>query len=94
MSMTIHEIERALRALRLSGICATLQTRVLQAQANQEPFLETLSLILQDELDRRHSRLMERLSAERPGRTRHAGRFRLALQRQAAARGVLRASHA
>ena len=60
MSMTINEIERALRALRLSGICATLQTRVLQAQANQEPFLETFSLILQDELDRRRSRLMER----------------------------------
>ena len=32
----------------------------MQAQANQEPFLETFSLILQDELDRRRSRLMER----------------------------------
>lgn len=54
------EIERALRALRLSGIRATLETRILQAQANQEPFLDTFSLILQDELDRRRSRLMER----------------------------------
>lgn len=43
MSMTMHEIERALRALRLSGIRATLETRILQAQANQEPFLETFS---------------------------------------------------
>ena len=60
MSMTMAEIERALRALRLSGIGATLETRVLQAQASQEPFLETFSLILQDELDRRRSRLMER----------------------------------
>ena len=60
MSMTMHEIERALRALRLSSIRATLETRVLQAQANQEPFLETFSMILQDELDRRRSRLMER----------------------------------
>lgn len=60
MSMTMSEIERALRALRLSGICATLETRVLQAQASQEPFLETFSLILQDELDRRRSRLMDR----------------------------------
>ncbi len=60
MSMTMQEIERALRALRLSGIRATLETRVLQAQANQEPFLETFSMILQDELDRRRSRLMER----------------------------------
>jgi DNA replication protein DnaC len=60
MSMNMIEIERALRALRLSGIRATLETRVLQAQANQEPFLDTFSLILQDELDRRRSRLMER----------------------------------
>jgi DNA replication protein DnaC len=60
MSMTMNEIERALRALRLSGIRATLETRVLQAQANQEPFLDTFAMILQDELDRRRSRLMER----------------------------------
>ncbi|MCX7178539.1 MAG: ATP-binding protein [Proteobacteria bacterium] len=58
--MTMNEIERALRALRLSGIRATLETRVLQAQANQEPFLDTFSMILQDELDRRRSRLTER----------------------------------
>jgi len=60
VSMTLNEIERALRALRLSGIRATLETRVLQAQASGEPFLDTFSLILQDELDRRRSRLMER----------------------------------
>lgn len=58
--MTMKEIERVLRELRLSGIKATLQTRILQAQTNQEPFLETFSTILQDELDRRHSRLLER----------------------------------
>jgi len=51
---------RALRQLRLSGIAATLPTRVLQAQASQQPFLETLGQILQDELDRRRSRLNER----------------------------------
>ena len=50
----------ALRELRLSGIRATLDTRILQAQATQQPFLETFSLILQDELDRRRSRLTER----------------------------------
>ena len=60
MSMSMIEIERALRELRLSGIRATLETRILQAQANCEPFLETFSLILQDELDRRRSRLLER----------------------------------
>ena len=58
--MTVNEIERVLRDLRLSGIAATLNTRVLQAQSSQQPFLETLAAMLQDELDRRHSRLIER----------------------------------
>jgi DNA replication protein DnaC len=58
--MNMMEIERALRTLRLSGIRATLDTRVMQAQANQQPFLETFSAILQDELDRRRSRLTQR----------------------------------
>jgi DNA replication protein DnaC len=60
MSMTMPEIERALRELRLSGIQATLDTRILQAQGSQESFLDTFATILQDELDRRRSRLMER----------------------------------
>ena len=58
--MNMIEIDRALRALRLSGIGATLETRILQAQASQAPFLDTFSLILLDELDQRRSRLMER----------------------------------
>ena len=60
MTMTMTEINRALRELRLSGISATLETRIVQAQACQQPFLETFSLVLQDEMDRRRSRLMER----------------------------------
>jgi DNA replication protein DnaC len=60
MTMSMIEIDRTLRALRLSGIRATLETRILQAQATQQPFLETFSLVLQDELDRRRSRLTER----------------------------------
>ena len=58
--MNMVEIERALRELRLSGIAETLSTRVMQAQAAQEPFLETFAAMLQDELDRRRSRLTER----------------------------------
>lgn len=54
------DIEATLRKLRLSGMAETLQTRLMQAQAAQEPFLDTLSALLQDELDRRHSRLMAR----------------------------------
>ena len=58
--MTLNEIERTLRELRLSGIADTLSTRVLQAQSSQEPFLSTLGAMLQDELDRRRSRLNDR----------------------------------
>ena len=58
--MNMTEIERALRELRLSGIADTLSTRVMQAQAAQQPFLETFAAMLQDELDRRRSRLTER----------------------------------
>jgi hypothetical protein len=58
--MTLNEIERTLRELRLSGIATTLSTRVMQAQTSQQPFLETLASMLQDELDRRRSRSTER----------------------------------
>lgn len=58
--MNMNDIERALKQLRLSGISATLSTRVLEAQGAQQSFLETFGLILQDELDRRKSRLNER----------------------------------
>jgi DNA replication protein DnaC len=60
MSMTLPEIERCLKQLRLSGVRATLETRILQAQSSHQAFLETFSLVLQDELDRRRSRLIER----------------------------------
>ena len=58
--MTINEIERALRDLRLSGIAATLNTRVMQAQSRSSRSWRRLAAMLQDELDRRHSRLTER----------------------------------
>lgn len=60
MTMSMLEIERSLKQLRLSGIRATLETRILESQAANLSFLETFSTILQDELDRRQSRLLER----------------------------------
>ncbi len=88
MSMNMTEILRALIELRLSGIQATLETRIVQAQANQEPFLDTFSMILQDELDRRRSRLMERRYHqsgldERPTLSDFDWRFNPKLPRQA-----------
>jgi DNA replication protein DnaC len=58
MSMSIAELERTFAQLRLSGARDTLQTRLEQAQASQMTAQELLALLLQDELDRRQSRLI------------------------------------
>jgi DNA replication protein DnaC len=60
MSMSIPELERALRALRLSGMIATLQARAQQVAQHEMDFTEAFSWLVQDELDRRRSRLLER----------------------------------
>jgi DNA replication protein DnaC len=60
MSMTLTEIDTALKQLRLSGVRATLQTRLLEAQAANLSVLETVSALLQDELDHRQSTLLQR----------------------------------
>lgn len=60
MPMSITELERALKSLRLSGMIATLETRALQVASHEMDFMEAFSWIVQDELDRRHSRLLER----------------------------------
>src|SRR5258708_11736438 len=60
MTMAITELERSLRALRLSGMTATLENRALQVAQQQMDFIEAFSALVQDELDRRRSRLIER----------------------------------
>ena len=60
MAMSITELERALRALRLSGMSATLQARALAVANHEMDFLEGFSWLVQDELDRRRSRLLDR----------------------------------
>jgi DNA replication protein DnaC len=60
MSMSIPELHRALRALRLSGMIATLEARAMQVASHEMNFLEAFSWLVQDELDRRRSRLLER----------------------------------
>ncbi len=64
MTMSRQAIERALLELRLSGIAATLDTRILKAQTTEQPFLETFCLLLQDELDLKRSRSTERRSKQ------------------------------
>ena len=60
MTMSIVELDTALRGLRLSGMSATLQARALQVAAHEMDFIEAFSWMIQDELDRRRSRLLER----------------------------------
>ncbi len=60
MAMSITELERALRGLRLSGMGATLQARALQVASHEMDFIEAFSWLVQDELDRRRSSLLGR----------------------------------
>ena len=60
MAMYITELERSLRALRLSGMSATLQARALAVATHEMDFIEAFSWLVQDELDRRRSRLLDR----------------------------------
>ena len=60
MTMTILELERSLRSLRLSGMRETLEARALQVANHEMDFVEAFSWLVQDELDRRRTRLQER----------------------------------
>ncbi|MBA2705169.1 MAG: ATP-binding protein [Blastocatellia bacterium] len=60
MAMSTTEIEKALKDLRLSGMVATLEARALQVASHEMDFIEALGWLVQDELDRRRSRLLER----------------------------------
>ena len=60
MAMATTELEQALKSLKLSGMSATLQARALQVASHEMDFVEALGWLVQDELDRRRSRLLER----------------------------------
>lgn len=58
--MTVDQLQKNLKSLRLSGMAATLEARALQVDGAAMNFVEGLSWLVQDELDRRQSRLLER----------------------------------
>jgi DNA replication protein DnaC len=64
--MNLVELQRALRQLRCSGMAASLEPRLLQAQTDQLAPIDFLSALVGDELLRRQDRLLER-------RIKHAG---------------------
>jgi DNA replication protein DnaC len=58
--MTLAELDRALRQLRLSGMATTLEARLRQAQAERMAPLDLVATLVTDELVRRQDRLLER----------------------------------
>ena len=58
--MTLPEVDRALRQLRLSGMAAGLEPRLLQAQTDTLAPIDFLSTLVSDELLRRQDRLLDR----------------------------------
>ena len=60
MSMSMVEIKKNLKSLRLHGMVATLEARGAQANQGEQSFLEIISCLITDELDFRLSRLTER----------------------------------
>jgi DNA replication protein DnaC len=58
MNMSLQELQRHLKTLRLHGMNATLETRLIQANQGAS-FVEVFACLVQDELDCRNSRLTE-----------------------------------
>jgi DNA replication protein DnaC len=58
--MNLVELDRALRKLRLSGMADVLETRLRQAQSEKMAPLDTVSVLVCDELQRRQDRLFDR----------------------------------
>lgn len=54
------EIDRALKTLRLGAMAQALETRLVEAQAEKLPPIDFLSRLVNDELQRRADRLIER----------------------------------
>jgi len=60
MAMSLTELEKSLKGLRLSGMAATMQARALQVASHEMDFIEAFGWLVQDELDRRRSTLLDR----------------------------------
>ena len=58
--MNLVELDQALRKLRLSGMADVLETRLLQAQAEQMVPIDLVAALVADELQRRQDRLLAR----------------------------------
>ena len=58
--MNLIELNRSLVQLRLSGMAAVMETRLLQAQSENMAAIDLISTLVSDELACRSKRLLER----------------------------------
>ena len=58
--MNLIELSRALHQLRLGGMVAALEARLLQAQSENMAPIDLISVLVSDELERRGKRLLDR----------------------------------
>ena len=56
----MEQLQYQMKALRLSGMAGVLPMRLQEAKANELPYEDFIALLLQDELDLRKERLMNR----------------------------------
>ena len=64
--MNLIELNHALRKLRLGGMALSLETRLIQAQADRIAPIDLVSVLVSDKLVRRSDRLIERLARVDP----------------------------
>src|SRR3981189_1051274 len=55
-----NTLKKHVHSLRLSGLLNSLQLRLQEAEANRLPYAQFLELLLQDEINVRHQRLIAR----------------------------------
>jgi DNA replication protein DnaC len=58
--VNLIELQAALRRLRVSGMAATIEGRLHEAQAGRWPHIDLVGVLVQDELQRRQDRLIDR----------------------------------
>ena len=56
----MEQLQYQLKTIRLSAMASTLPVRLQEAKANDLPHLEFLSLLVQDELEKRKERLLNK----------------------------------
>jgi DNA replication protein DnaC len=56
----MEHLQYQMKSLRLSGMASVLPTRLQEAKANELTYEDFIGSLLQDELDRRKDRLMNR----------------------------------